>query len=85
MKKTNREMYCNDYERMYNEIADEIEKYFIKEKGQVIPPKGFIIVETVDDEDDDGSAAEDLKFPDNDDDFHNKVEEVYRQKPSKTK
>ena len=35
-----------------------------------------------DDSDDDDSN---LKFPDNDDDFHNKVEEVYRQKPSKTK
>ena len=92
MKKTNREMYCNDYERMYNEIADEIDEYFIREKGQVIPPEGFIAVETVDDssaipadDDDDGSAAEDLKFPDNDGDFRNKVEEVYRQKPSKTK
>ena len=78
---------------MYNEIADEIDKYFTKEKGQVIPPEGFTIIESAppenyeesEDDDDSSTAAEDRKFPDNDDDFYNKAKEIHESitKPKK--
>ena len=85
IEKTKRKVYCNDYERMHNEIADEIDKYFIKEKGQVILPEGFTIVESAppenyeesEDDDDSSTVAEDQKFPDNDDDFYNKAKEIH--------
>ena len=88
IEKTKRKVYCNDYERMYNEIADEIDKYFTKEKGQVIPSEGFTIVESAPPENYEESENDDdkdQKFFDNDDDFYNKAKEIHESiiKPKK--